>query len=83
MQTAEKTWEVTCTRCKGKRWTWAIERDLGYVCIRCRAVLAGKNAVDPLVEITPARRAGYDRSLEARLRGLRSRKTRDRHPGKG
>ena len=39
--------EAVCSRCTQMRWP-----DPGhaepYVCQRCRAVLAGKNAVDPL-----------------------------------
>lgn len=55
--------EATCHRCKETRWP-----DPGhaepYMCQRCRAVLAGKNAVDPLG--SPAQQAAR---REAGLRG--------------
>jgi hypothetical protein len=48
----ERTEQVTCTRCGGQRWTLVpngqpvLEE---YTCTRCRAVLAGRNAADPMV----------------------------------
>jgi hypothetical protein len=56
--------ETTCTRCAGTRhvpvpYVELAHRDrarppmdllaAGYTCVRCRAVLAGRPAVDPLV----------------------------------
>ena len=51
--------ERICTRCGGHRWpVVSIEP---FVCHRCRAVLAGKNAEDPLG--TSAQRAQRARVL--------------------
>ena len=48
----ERTAEVACSRCQGQRWTLvrpATAPDpTDYVCIRCKAVLAGRNASDPV-----------------------------------
>lgn len=55
----ERTAEVRCTRCERQLWTLirpATAPDpTGYLCQRCRAALAGRNVIDPLV--TDARRA--------------------------
>jgi DNA-directed RNA polymerase subunit RPC12/RpoP len=49
----ERSAAVTCTRCQGQRWVLvkpaSAPDPTDYVCIRCRAVLAGRNASDPLV----------------------------------
>lgn len=42
----EQTAEAACTRCGGPRWTLLVPTD--YLCLRCRAVLAGRPAMDPL-----------------------------------
>lgn len=48
----ERTAEVACARCTGPRWILvrpATAPDpTNYVCIRCKAVLAGGNAPDPV-----------------------------------
>jgi hypothetical protein len=48
----ERTAAVFCSRCQGPRWTLvkpaSAPDPLDYVCIRCRAVLAGRPAADPL-----------------------------------
>src|SRR5262245_56303132 len=54
---------VACARCGGERWP--VDPPTPFVCIRCRAVLAGKNAVDPLG--TPGKREAPARALAARL----------------
>jgi hypothetical protein len=46
--------EMRCVRCHQLRWP-TLPFSEPYVCHRCLAVLAGKNAQDPLV--TPERRA--------------------------
>jgi hypothetical protein len=54
-----RTAEVSCTRCGGQRWTMGLKTDpapTDYVCLRCRAVLAGRNVRDPLVEQARAAR---------------------------
>lgn len=61
---------VTCQRCHGERWP-----DPGhaepYTCQRCRAVLKGRNAVDPLGSEAQqaARNALGARGRERFLRG--------------
>ncbi len=58
----ERTAEVRCQRCRGKRWILvrpASAPDPEYTCQRCEAVLAGKNAADPLG--TEAQRASPGR----------------------
>jgi hypothetical protein len=67
---AQRTAEVVCARCRGLRWAPdpiipltpdgrvagpPIPLVLPYTCHRCRAVLAGQRATDPLV--SPERRA--------------------------
>jgi hypothetical protein len=51
--------EVVCVRCLGPRWILvkpaSAPDPAGYTCQRCRAALAGKNALDPLA--TDAQRA--------------------------
>lgn len=42
----EQTAEAACTRCGGPRWTLLVPTD--YLCLRCRGVLAGRPAMDPL-----------------------------------
>ena len=37
---------LTCTRCR--RVCWPVDPHTPFVCHHCRAVLSGKNAVDPL-----------------------------------
>jgi hypothetical protein len=55
----ERTAAVACARCQGPRWTLTKRASapdpLDYACTRCRAVLAGRSAADPLV--TDAQRA--------------------------
>lgn len=55
----ERTAAVRCTRCERQLWTLirpaSAPDPSGYFCLRCRAALAGRNVVDPLV--TDARRA--------------------------
>ena len=58
------TREVTCTRCGEPRWPTRPTDP--YTCQRCREVLAGGNAVDPLP--TEAQRAARA-AAQARLRG--------------
>jgi hypothetical protein len=56
-----RTAEVRCTRCGGQRWTMVLKTDpepTEYVCLRCRAVLAGRNVRDPVVEQARAARHG-------------------------
>ena len=43
-----ETFQVTCTRCRQTRWVYMAEAPTKFVCQRCQAVLAGRNAVDPL-----------------------------------
>lgn len=50
--------EATCTRCQGVRWpTRAGQDPAPFVCHRCRAVLAGRNAADPRDAPSEAQRA--------------------------
>ena len=81
----QTTVEVVCVRCHGTKWVPdplipltadgrragpPIPLALPYTCHRCRAVLAGRNAVDPLGKTpTEAQRV-------ARLRLARSRQRR-------
>jgi hypothetical protein len=49
--------EAVCARCAGTRWPVDFT-GAGWVCYRCRAALAGRNAVDPLGRpATPAQLA--------------------------
>jgi DNA-directed RNA polymerase subunit RPC12/RpoP len=61
----ERTAEVVCTRCRGRRWVLvkpaSAPDPTDYTCRRCRAVLAGTNASDPLV--TEAQRAAGRRLM--------------------
>lgn len=45
----ERTAEVSCIRCQGQRWVLVTPQSApdptDYFCQRCRAVLAGKNAI--------------------------------------
>jgi hypothetical protein len=42
--------EAPCTRCGGTRWIPAtLPTAHAYTCQRCRAVLAGRPAADPLI----------------------------------
>jgi hypothetical protein len=61
----ERTSDVRCTRCDRQLWTlirpasaevskWRPDT-VAYLCQRCRAALAGRNVIDPMV--TDARRA--------------------------
>jgi hypothetical protein len=83
----QRTVEVVCARCHGTKWVPdpvlplttdgrvagpPIPLVLPYTCHRCRAVLAGRNAVDPIVEApTPAQVAARAAS-GARLRAARA-----------
>lgn len=58
---------VTCTRCHGARWPFPPPDPVTFVCIRCRAVLAGRNAEDPVVVRSPAQQA-----VSARLAASRT-----------
>jgi hypothetical protein len=80
----QETVEATCDRCSGARWVPdplipldrhgrqagpPIPLTLPFTCARCRAVTAGKNAMDPLVTATPAQlatRAAAAARLQAR-----------------
>jgi len=46
-----QSWEVWCRRCGGQRWVHEATTDphAPFTCRRCQAVLAGRNAADPLV----------------------------------
>lgn len=71
----ERTAEVICTRCHGTRWALvkpASSPDPTYTCLRCRAVLAGRNVVDPLV--TPEARERLARARQASPGQFRQRK---------
>jgi len=49
------TTEVRCSRCSGARWIpGALAAGGLYACLRCRVVLAGQNATDPLRSASPA-----------------------------
>ena len=67
----ERTAEVACARCACQRWILvrpATAPDpTDYICIRCKAVLAGKNASDSLV--TPERRARLVEGIAKRRSG--------------
>lgn len=83
----QTTVEVVCVRCRGTKWVpdpliplTAAGRVAGppiplvlpYLCHRCRAVRAGRNAVDSIVEApTPAQVAARAAS-GARLRAART-----------
>jgi hypothetical protein len=59
------SWEVICRRCRGRRWTWSLEEpDRGaYLCIRCRAAVAGRNVEDPV--LSPGRQHALNRARAA------------------
>ena len=60
------TREVTCQRCGHARWT-ALQTP--YTCQRCREVLAGGNARDPLAPpTTEQQRQTLDRARQTRAR---------------
>ena len=83
----QQTVEVVCVRCQGTKWVPdplipltadgrvagpPVPLVLPYTCHRCRAVLAGRNAVDPIVEApTPAQVASRV-AAGARLRAART-----------
>ena len=58
---------VNCQRCKGERWPYPTPEGV-YTCQRCRAVLAGRNADDPLGSPAQqaARKAAGERLSKAR-----------------
>ena len=60
---------VRCRRCCGERYVLPehLPED-GYVCLRCRAVLAGRNAADPLVTEALAVQLARARAANAGLR---------------
>lgn len=70
----EVTAAVTCTRCQGARWPTPQPNPATFLCHRCLAVLAGRNAADPLKRPpsgppTPAQtaaRADFARQRRAR-----------------
>lgn len=80
----QKTVEVVCVRCQRTKWVPdplipltadgrragpPIPLELPYTCHRCRAVLAGRNASDPLGKApTEAQRAARLRFARARRR---------------
>ena len=81
------TVEVVCVRCHGTKWVPdplipltadgrvagpPIPLALPYTCHRCRAVLAGRNAVDPLVEAPSPAQVAARAAAGARLRALRA-----------
>jgi hypothetical protein len=84
---AQVTVEVVCVRCHGTKWVPdplipltadgrragpPIPLELPYTCHRCRAVLAGRNAVDPsAAPPTPVQVAARAAS-GARLRAART-----------
>jgi hypothetical protein len=62
----ERTAEVICSRCAGRRWVLVRPRSAPdpspYLCRRCRAVLDGaRHVLDPLV--TAEQRARFAQSL--------------------
>jgi len=70
--------ETVCTRCQGTRYAPAAAvAPVGCLCLRCRAVLAGRSAVDPLV--TPESR---ERTAAARRSRLTANLT-DQEPSRG
>jgi hypothetical protein len=72
---------VPCRRCQDERYVLRSQvPEDGYICFRCRAVLAGRNALDPLPPPpTPAReraaRAGGERLSRANALRKRPRST--------
>ena len=81
------TVEVVCVRCHGTKWVPdplipltadgrvagpAIPLALPYTCHRCRAVLAGRNAVDLLAEAPTPAQVAARAAAGARLRALRA-----------
>jgi hypothetical protein len=62
-------YELVCTRCGHTRWP--VDPAAPFVCHRCRAVLAGKNAVDPRDDPSPAQQAARLAAGD-RLRALRA-----------
>jgi hypothetical protein len=84
---AQTTVEVVCVRCRGTKWVPdplipltadgrvagpPIPLALPYTCHRCRAVLAGRNAVYPIVEAPSAALVASRAAAGARLRALRA-----------
>jgi hypothetical protein len=68
----ERTEEVLCTRCSKPRWVLVAGEaptPTDYTCQRCRAVMAGKNAVDPLVVATEGQLDRLSRARAVRLAG--------------
>jgi len=83
----QTTVEVVCARCHGTKWVpdpliplTADGRVVGppiplvlpYTCHRCRAVLAGRNAVDPIVEAPSPAQVAARAAAGARLRAARA-----------
>jgi hypothetical protein len=80
---SQQTVEVTCARCQSTRWipdplipTDARGRVTAspiplahpYTCVRCRAVLAGRNALDPVstqTALSPARLAALQKARKS------------------
>jgi hypothetical protein len=56
--------EADCARCDRTLWPAGPVPE-GWICHRCRAVLAGRNAVDPLVIVTPERLERLARARQA------------------
>ncbi len=69
---ASKTVQVRCVRCDGDRWIPAVVPE-PYTCQRCRAVLARKNAADPLGTVgqRAALAKARQRLLQRRGEGLK------------
>jgi DNA-directed RNA polymerase subunit RPC12/RpoP len=67
-QADERSADVLCARCSGQRFVLvrpaAAPDPTDYVCIRCRAVLAGRNVSDSL--LSPERRAQLTEAAQAR-----------------
>ena len=57
------TKEVTCARCEGIRWV-RVDIPIPYTCQRCRRVLEGRPAADPLA--TEAQREAGKRLAKRR-----------------
>jgi hypothetical protein len=76
------TWvEMQCTRCGQTRWPTLPIRE-PFVCMRCTAVLAGRNAVDPLrPALSEEQMASLTRARAARWADSASEiATKDRRP---
>jgi hypothetical protein len=52
-------WEVVCISCGEKRWPFAVDEPVSYLCVRCRVISPEKRA---------AARAAGKKSAEARRR---------------